>query len=935
MRNTLLRGLCLLAGTSIAFSPPASAKTPAADALRALPTPAEAAWEVRGNARVELETGIPRALYAVNQKMRHDAPVAMARQFLSQNHALLHLANATLTDLEHRSTRDGDITSVVRFGQVVQGLPVLESEITVTLDRQDRVVFVMNSYQPEVSVPTTTPSVAASAARNAALAHLQVAGGLNLDSSRLAILPQEDGARLVWEVKIVPQETPTGDWEVLVDARTGEIVRVSDHACHATGNGNVFDADPLSSAHVAYNAPGYTDGADANTAQLTSQLHNVTLNDITFSAGVHSLVGPYAAINDAEAPFFGLFSQASSTFNFNRTDNAFEAVNCYYHVDHVMRFINETLGITLMPNEYSGGVRFDPHGLSGADNSHYIPSTGQLAWGEGGVDDAEDSDVVIHELGHGLHDWVTGGGLSQVNGLSEGVGDYFAQSYSRSLNQWVSTDAAFHWVFNWDGHNPFWAGRITNYGATYPGGLVNQVHSDGQIWASCLMRIWNQVGRNKMDAAHLEGLAMTNGSSNQNDAANAVAIAASLLPFTSPEMNALLTEMATTGYTVAANLDFVSQAGIDDCPANPANNNSVWEPGETVAVPVTLRSSLLTRTNAVGTLTTSTPGVTILDGTATWPTLTGGVAIQTDAPHFLVHLDETMTCFSTISFNLVVTTNETGPHNFSFSQPVGEGLIPAGLPLAIPNNNATGVTSTLTVGQSVALSDLNVRVQINHNWVGDLKLQLQSPAGTTITLLDRPGFPNTANGCNNDNMDVTFDSASAFNLENHCAGTTPWYQGVAAPTQSLNVFNGQSTVGTWKLIVVDAVAGGTGSLVSWELLSTPSLLTACEVCPEATDAPAIVTGGARFELQPGRPNPFTDQTEIRFSLGRASATSLRVVDVTGREVTTLIDRTLPAGSHSVTWNGTDVSGQPVASGIYFYRLSSDEGTALQRMQFVR
>jgi hypothetical protein len=145
-----------------------------------------------------------------------------------------------------------------------------------------------------------------------------------------------------------------------------------------------------------------------------------------------------------------------------------------------MRWLNIDLGLNVMPYQYSGGPQFDPHGLNGADNSHYISSSGRMAFGEGGVDDSEDADVVIHELGHGIHDWVTGGSLSQVDGLSEGFGDYIAQSYSRSLAQWAPGDPQYQWVFSWDGHNPFWNGRVTNYGAHYPDGLVGQIHTDGQ-----------------------------------------------------------------------------------------------------------------------------------------------------------------------------------------------------------------------------------------------------------------------------------------------------------------------------------------------------------------------------------------------------------------------------------------------------------------------
>ncbi|MEJ2537644.1 MAG: hypothetical protein P8048_11445, partial [Calditrichia bacterium] len=155
------------------------------------------------------------------------------------------------------------------------------------------------------------------------------------------------------------------------------------------------------------------------------------------------------------------------------------------------------------------------------DNSHYIPSTGQVAWGEGGVDDAEDPDVLLHELGHGIHDWITNGQLSQVDGLSEGCGDYWATSYNRSRGYWTPTDPQYNWVFHWDGHNEFWAGRITNYTATYPGGLVGVLHTDGQIWASTLMQIWDDIGRTATDENFLEALSMLNGGSNQQDAAQA------------------------------------------------------------------------------------------------------------------------------------------------------------------------------------------------------------------------------------------------------------------------------------------------------------------------------------------------------------------------------------------------------------------------------
>ena len=317
----------------------------------------------------------------------------------------------------------------------------------------------------------------------------------------------------------------------------------------------MFDPDPLSAAGVAYGG-NYVDGNDATNAQLDAARSNVTLLDITFSGGMYSLVGPYAEVMDFESPNEGLFAQASNVFNFNRQQQGFEAVNVYYHVDHSMRYINETLGITLTPLVYSSGVRFDPHGLNGADNSYYLGGSNRIAFGEGCVDDAEDADVVIHELGHGIHDWITGGNLSQVNGLSEGCGDYWAQSYSRSLGQWSSGDPQYNYMFDWDGHNVCWGGRITNYGATYPGGLVGQVHTDGQMWASVLMEIYDIIGRTKTDAAFLEGLAMTGSSTNQQDAAIAVRqaavdmVVAGRYGFTCTDVDVIEARFAARGYTL-------------------------------------------------------------------------------------------------------------------------------------------------------------------------------------------------------------------------------------------------------------------------------------------------------------------------------------------------------------------------------------------------
>ena len=526
----------------------------------------------KSNMRVSAETDFPLAIYNPAVPVTANEPEQMAREYLQNQQELLGLTDSDLENLQLHAIREGKAGTVVRLRQYWQGLPVNKAEITVTINPAREVSFVMNGFRYGIDLEQVNPAVDAATARAKALNYLNP-GTVNHEEQELKILHHHGTARLIYEVIIASQE-PQGEWEIYVDAQTGELIKVEDVACYyhdhreqtqpglppasipafffASGTGNVFNPDPLSSANAEYGDTGFSDNGDNNSTELLAEQMSVNLLDITFDGSDYSLSGPYAEVQDFEAPNNGTFDQSSNTWNFDRQDAAFEAVNTYYHIDASMRYLNVTLGITVSPTDYSTGVRFDPHGLNGADNSYYSGSQQRLAFGEGGVDDAEDSDVIHHELGHGLHDWITNGGLSQVNGLSEGTGDYWAASYNRSLGLWDPSDDAYHWVFIWDGHNEFWNGRSVDYTPGYPGGLTGFIHTDGQIWATCMMSIWDDIGKTMTDEIFWEGLAMTNGSSSQDDAANAVYQAALDLSYPYTALEAIHDRMTNTGYNLPA-----------------------------------------------------------------------------------------------------------------------------------------------------------------------------------------------------------------------------------------------------------------------------------------------------------------------------------------------------------------------------------------------
>jgi len=495
-----------------------------------------------------------------------------ARDWISKNSN--KIGTTSKDNFEFQSSRKSLSGETLRFQQKINGIPVYEGDIAIHFNKQGEV-----TYGTEVAVSkqlkqiNTTPTYNKDTAFEKAKVAANIAGEITHQENDLYVFVTEDGqTKLVHRVIINSYETP-GDWEIMVDAHSGDVLRVLDIANYhhddnrkkkskqkpaemkAAGTAYIFDPDPLSRAHVAYGG-NYVDNNDATNASLDAARSLVALPDITLSNGVYSLKSKYVQIADFESPATGLFTQASPDFLFNRNEQGFEAVNAFYHIDRSLAYINETLGIACKSTLNGGVMMVDPHGLNGDDNSHFIPSSQRLAFGEGCVDDAEDADVVLHELGHAIHHWVTGLKSSSAQGLGEGSGDYWAMSYSRSLNQWASSEPQYNWMFSWDGHNECWAGRVTNYPTKYSSSISNtaNIHRDGQIWATSLMKIYNRIGKEKTDRIFLEGLAMTNSSSNQQTAAVAVRQASidmlGTYGFTCDDVNIITEELTTSGYTL-------------------------------------------------------------------------------------------------------------------------------------------------------------------------------------------------------------------------------------------------------------------------------------------------------------------------------------------------------------------------------------------------
>ncbi|MEM7037805.1 MAG: M36 family metallopeptidase, partial [Bacteroidota bacterium] len=233
--------------------------------------------------------------------------------------------------------------------------------------------------------------------------------------------------------------------------------------------------------------------------------------------------GPYVTIQDLEAPNTAIATSSDGTFNYTRSQQGFEDVMVYYHIDSYQRYVQNLQFYTLQ----NSPLKVDPHGLNGQDNSHFVPqgSNSRLGFGEGCVDDAEDADVIIHEYGHALSYAGSPGSNSgtERNGLDEGIGDYVAASYSKALtyNKWKDT-------FTWDGHNECWLGRSASLNTQYPPS-TSDFYVYGEIWASTLMEVYDEIGRHPCDATVFQSLYSHLANMTLTDAANVIMDADSAL----------------------------------------------------------------------------------------------------------------------------------------------------------------------------------------------------------------------------------------------------------------------------------------------------------------------------------------------------------------------------------------------------------------------
>jgi Zn-dependent metalloprotease len=400
---------------------------------------------------------------------------------------------------------------VHRFQQRVGGTVVLGAEAVVDDAPGAPPRLVADSTSPAIEAPGPSRigrdraiELASAAARVQRLRG-DIAAGLGIQPG--------GGGTLVWRV-VVPSARPLGDFEVLVDATTGEVVARHDLLHHLqVGKAKLYKVNP-----VVQHGGGRrlrSDHRDRDTRLLRRLRRRVTLPNINDGQDclrgrwVHALRGKKRKETCKRNLHWDKVT---------RSNGRFEALMVYFQINRSQAYI-QSLGFSgsnASPNGIADHAQRAVADAFKPDNSFYSSSTKLITFGSGGVDDAEDGDVILHEYGHAMQDSQSPGfGQSsgfQAGALAEGSSDYWAAAMSAIVPRTSNEDDVC--IFDWDAVTygrsfpkvpPATSGRRCGRRADFRRTLQkvqhsrcrSDIHCVGQVWTTAL---WNL--RRSMVAKH-------------------------------------------------------------------------------------------------------------------------------------------------------------------------------------------------------------------------------------------------------------------------------------------------------------------------------------------------------------------------------------------------------------------------------------------------
>ena len=592
----------------------------------------------------------------------------------------------------------------------------------------------------------------------------------------------------------------------------------------------------------------------------------------------------------------------------------------YYHIDAMQRWY-QSLGFGDANNRPQPA---DAHGFWGEDNSKYIPSLGWLSFGEGGVDDAEDAAVIIHEYAHATQydivpTWGIGG---HAAAMGEGFGDYLANSYAYALHP----ERVMQWngVFQWDGHNEFWAGRpVIKTTLHYPEDADGSAHASGTLWCSALTDALYLLGdRAVMDRLAVDHLYMLTGKATMEDAANAILLSDVAL-YDGAHLPALTDVFVRWGMLDATSVQPVllvhdavqmAQADASMPPIQvrlvamqaDAEPQQVWMH---VVDEQDRQSSWPMQPLGGGRWQCILPGAAGTD--VFWRYWFESVDAQ-DRHVVLPQGGES----EAFQFVMGMVAEDFESANGWQSGAAGDDATRGHWVRTVPtgtswqpavDHSSSGSTCWVTgnAGPGAPASDADV---------DDGQTTLRSPVwdvlgAATLKLSYWRWFSTNAASTQEDVWSARASGDGGVTwvtLEQTTQGDPGWQE------RQFDLAALLPTASSIQLLF-EVTDGGAGSLVEAALDDVVLRMK------RTTDSASVPPARGSLDVYP---NPFNPSTTVSFDIPAAGPVRVEIYDTRGRLVRRLLDTPLGAGRHRVFWDGRDTAGRPLASGVYLMQLRS-------------
>jgi Zn-dependent metalloprotease len=463
---------------------------------------------------------IPRKVYGFETEPISGTPKIIAQTFLKENLGSLKIS-ADFEDLKFDQITESLGARTVLFQQYYLGTPIHGAWVAIHMDHQNRVFMVKNDTVPasklKEKIVRTKAGLLPSSKVDAIIEKKIKEYGV-LDSTvkkERMIYALRGQLRRVWKVKFGTKE-PAASWILFVDQGTGQVIEERNVLWKADGKGQVFIPNPV----VSLNRDDLLDQKDKDQEIFKRAYRKVGLKELEQGG---RLKGPYADTTPtpkcAKSPNF--------EFIYTREDNRFEEVMVYYHLDTLQRYI-QSLGFKEGKGILNHPIKVNVHG-GPEDNSYYDPSPGKrnITYGEGGVDDAEDADIILHEYGHAIQDAIIPGFGQGKEGraMGEGFGDYLAGSFFYQYKKGERKVRVGEWDAKGYEGGPQECLRRLDSSKHYPEDMEGEEHADGVIWSACLWKIRKVLGRKKADTVILESHFYLNQYSDFKDGAEAILMA--------------------------------------------------------------------------------------------------------------------------------------------------------------------------------------------------------------------------------------------------------------------------------------------------------------------------------------------------------------------------------------------------------------------------